>query len=241
MRTVVVVVLIGLGAAAGVAQSSPRPSTARGEWPTYAGDLASSRYSPLDQITRENFSTLQIAWRATTPDARLSVTLPGGAEWTADARLVFEELNRLDPNRWRDGQAPFVNNFKATPLMIGGTLYLNTPLSIGAAIDARTGADAMGVQPEELRSGHDDHEPALESAWRGVLDRRKGRARLLGHRRRLPALRRREDRPPGDGLRRQRARRSDGRLAACEARRARLSQRADLLGAVAAARGRRHA
>ncbi len=34
-----------------------------GEWPTYAGDLGSTRYSPLDQINADNFNKLQIAWR----------------------------------------------------------------------------------------------------------------------------------------------------------------------------------
>jgi quinoprotein glucose dehydrogenase len=34
-----------------------------GEWPTYGGELASTRYSPLDQITRDNFNNLQVAWR----------------------------------------------------------------------------------------------------------------------------------------------------------------------------------
>ena len=130
-----------------------RPSTARGEWPSYAADLASSRYSPLDQIDRENFSTLKIAWRAVTPDATLSVTLPNGAEWIADARLVFDELNRMDAKRWRDGQPPMVANFKATPLMIGGVLYLNTPLSIGAALDARTGATRWIYNPKSYEKG----------------------------------------------------------------------------------------
>jgi quinoprotein glucose dehydrogenase len=41
-------------------------STAKGEWPTYAGDLRGSRYSPLDQITAENFKTLKVAWRLST-------------------------------------------------------------------------------------------------------------------------------------------------------------------------------
>ena len=36
------------------------------EWKTYGADLASTRYSPLDQINRENFSKLQIAWRLKT-------------------------------------------------------------------------------------------------------------------------------------------------------------------------------
>ena len=33
------------------------------EWPTYGGDLASTRYSPLDQITKDNFNKLEVAWR----------------------------------------------------------------------------------------------------------------------------------------------------------------------------------
>jgi quinoprotein glucose dehydrogenase len=33
------------------------------DWPTYGGDLASSKYRPLDQIDAANFSQLEIAWR----------------------------------------------------------------------------------------------------------------------------------------------------------------------------------
>jgi len=41
-----------------------QPAKPKGaEWPTYGGDLASSRYSPLDQITRDNFNKLEVAWR----------------------------------------------------------------------------------------------------------------------------------------------------------------------------------
>jgi quinoprotein glucose dehydrogenase len=36
------------------------------EWRTYGGDLRSTRYMPLDQITRENFNSLQVAWRLKT-------------------------------------------------------------------------------------------------------------------------------------------------------------------------------
>jgi quinoprotein glucose dehydrogenase len=45
------------------AQQPGIPSTANGEWPSYAGDLASTHYSPLDQINGSNFSTLDVAWR----------------------------------------------------------------------------------------------------------------------------------------------------------------------------------
>jgi quinoprotein glucose dehydrogenase len=49
----------------------PAASTAsvpqgKSEWTTYGADLASTRYSPLDQINKDNFSKLQIAWRLNT-------------------------------------------------------------------------------------------------------------------------------------------------------------------------------
>ena len=42
-----------------VAQSGAR----NGEWHTYGGDLGNTRYAPLDQINRDNFNDLEIAWR----------------------------------------------------------------------------------------------------------------------------------------------------------------------------------
>src|SRR6266699_2817901 len=39
------------------------PSTKNGEWPHYAADLKSTRYSPLDQINADNFNKLEVAWR----------------------------------------------------------------------------------------------------------------------------------------------------------------------------------
>src|SRR5678816_296580 len=34
-----------------------------GEWTTYGGDLANTRYAPLDQINAGNFDKLEVAWR----------------------------------------------------------------------------------------------------------------------------------------------------------------------------------
>src|SRR5271154_6655465 len=50
------------GAAMGVAAQTATHTTKNGEWPTYAADLASSRYSPLDQIDASNFNKLEVAW-----------------------------------------------------------------------------------------------------------------------------------------------------------------------------------
>jgi quinoprotein glucose dehydrogenase len=44
----------------------PRPAargSANWEWRTYGGDLASTRYAPLDQIHAGNFGALEVAWR----------------------------------------------------------------------------------------------------------------------------------------------------------------------------------
>src|SRR5204863_5879210 len=56
-------VLVGSIAALTVALYG-QPARPKGaEWPTYGRDLASTRYSPLDQITRDNFNKLEVAWR----------------------------------------------------------------------------------------------------------------------------------------------------------------------------------
>ena len=36
------------------------------EWPSYAADLAGTRYRPLDQINASNFNELEISWRFNT-------------------------------------------------------------------------------------------------------------------------------------------------------------------------------
>jgi quinoprotein glucose dehydrogenase len=77
----------------GVATASTRPPVDKStlvEWTTYGGDLASHRYSPLDQITRDNFSKLKIAWKLNTdlfgprPDSLYSATplMIGGVLYT---------------------------------------------------------------------------------------------------------------------------------------------------------------
>ena len=93
------------------------------EWRTYGGDLASTKYSSLEQISAENFSKLTIAWRWKSVDGFLSMTMPGGGEWWSNSKHIFELLEGEDPNRWRDSEPPYIRNFKATPLMVGGVLY----------------------------------------------------------------------------------------------------------------------
>jgi quinoprotein glucose dehydrogenase len=60
-------VIVNIGSSALDAQSgAARTAPARTDWPTYGSNLASHRYSPADQITKDNFNKLEIAWRLKT-------------------------------------------------------------------------------------------------------------------------------------------------------------------------------
>lgn len=98
---------------------------AGGEWPSYGGTTANARYSPLDEIDAENVSRLRVAWRWASPDQEVLAREPGLSTW----------LN------------------EATPLMVGGVLYVSTSLSQVAAIDAASGRTLWVHDPEVWRAG----------------------------------------------------------------------------------------
>ena len=67
-------------AAVAAAPLSAQYGAADGEWRSYAADAGSTKYSPLDQINRQNAGKLRIAWRFKTdnfgprPDYNMQVT-----------------------------------------------------------------------------------------------------------------------------------------------------------------------
>jgi quinoprotein glucose dehydrogenase len=75
-RFLALVGLLGVTAASLAAQYG----TTNGEWRSYAGDPGSTKYSPLDQINKDNAKNLRIAWRFKTdnygvrPDYNMQVT-----------------------------------------------------------------------------------------------------------------------------------------------------------------------
>ncbi len=93
-------VLVVLGATAG----SAGQGADRGEWHSYSADLASSKYSPLDQITADNVGDLEIAWRRDAVDESILSQAP-------DLR--------------------YSNNLNVTPLMVDGVLY--SPNAVGSS------------------------------------------------------------------------------------------------------------
>ena len=60
---------VGRSRSAGCWRPERLPAAAQtdnGEWRSYGGDIANTRYAPLDQITAENFNDLEVAWRMNT-------------------------------------------------------------------------------------------------------------------------------------------------------------------------------
>ena len=124
-----------------------------GEWHSYAADKGSSKYSPLDQITTDNFSSLEVAWRWKSADAFLSKTTADGGEWYSTLSNIVADLEAETPGLYRKQNTPRISSMQATPLMIDGVLYLNTALSQGAAIDAGTGETRWVYNPKSYEEG----------------------------------------------------------------------------------------
>jgi len=83
-----------------------------GDWPSYGHDAGATHYSPLAQITPANVGSLKVAW-------------------------TFHMLNGAPPSV--GGGAPRALASEATPLVIGGILYLSTPQGRIVAMDGATG------------------------------------------------------------------------------------------------------
>ena len=140
--------------------------TSNGEWRSYAGDIGGTKYSPLDQIDPSNFADLEIAWEWISVDNFLSKVTAGGGEWSAPLDTIVEALLEDTPDLYRPGHLPISSRLQATPLMIDGVLYFNTPLSQGVAVDATTGETLWVFNPKVYEEGT----PPMSNPWtqRGV-------------------------------------------------------------------------
>ncbi|MBZ5725388.1 MAG: hypothetical protein LAP87_10350 [Acidobacteriia bacterium] len=120
------------------------------EWPAYGGDAGESHYSRLGQINRTNVHSLRPAWE------------------------------------WRTGETPMPaagttpGAFEATPLMIGGVLYLSTPYNRVVALDCETGRELWSFDPKAYEDGPVPNGTGFVhrgvAAWR---DSKTGRLRIF--------------------------------------------------------------
>jgi len=99
--------------------------TADGDWPHYGGDLGSSKYSSLDQITAQNVNRLQVAW-----------------VWDSVDNATVAENRRATPGGW-----------KATPIVVDNIMYIPTSLGRIVALDPATGEEKWIFDTKVLESG----------------------------------------------------------------------------------------
>jgi len=116
IRAGLFVILVGAGTAAIRAQDQ----SAMREWRYFGGNKAFTRYSPLDQINRDNVKNLRIAWRRPALD---------------------EGLTKMFPDMHVDSY------LKSTPIVIDGVLYAQNVHGLVVALDAETGKTLWELEP----------------------------------------------------------------------------------------------
>jgi quinate dehydrogenase (quinone) len=103
-------VCLGLAAATAAAIRAQEHSST--EWRYFGGNKAFIRYSPLDQITRDNVKNLKIVWRRPAVGDQLIHAFP-------DLRLT--------------------NYLRSTPIVVDGVLYAQNVHGLVVAFDGETG------------------------------------------------------------------------------------------------------
>jgi quinoprotein glucose dehydrogenase len=113
-------------------------STPDSGWPTYGHDPGGSRYSPATQINRDNVGQLKVTW-----------TYRTGA------------LDQVEDDLKEHAA------FEATPILVGGQLYLSTPFDHVIALEPETGKKIWEYDPK-LDASHGFSETTSRgvSAWK---------------------------------------------------------------------------
>lgn len=91
------------------------------DWPQYGRDVQGTRYLPASAITPDNVQRLEVAWTYRTGEA--------GAAYATKKPSAFE----------------------TTPVVVDGTMYLNTPLGRVVALDPATGRELWSYDPHIRR------------------------------------------------------------------------------------------
>jgi PQQ-dependent dehydrogenase (methanol/ethanol family) len=161
-----------LGALLAAAAMGAMPARAQladdGEWPMAARDYASTRYSPLDQITAANVRKLQVAFTFSTGVDRGQEAAPIVVGNTMYVVAPFPNyLYALDltrpgaPMKWKFEPNPdarsqgvaccdLVNRGVA---YAGGRIFMNTLDGQAIAVDAATGKEAWRTRLGDIKKG----------------------------------------------------------------------------------------
>ncbi|MFQ5536535.1 MAG: pyrroloquinoline quinone-dependent dehydrogenase [Gemmatimonadota bacterium] len=114
--------LVSAGCRQGDEAASATDAIPPEDWPHYGRDLASSKYSPLDQIDPENVNQLRVAWTWESADYDLAGRFPDVS---------------VNPN------------YQTTPIKVGERLYVSTNMGQASALDPATGKELWRYDPFE--------------------------------------------------------------------------------------------
>lgn len=120
------------------------------EWRFYGGDQGGTRYSPLRQINAGNVGRLERAWVYHTGELNLGLAT-----------------------------SSFQASFSATPLVVGGVMYLTTPSSRVIALDAETGRELWKFDPQERSRTRGFNSHRGVAYWEGKSSGGKRRDRRI--------------------------------------------------------------
>ena len=112
--------VLGMVAISAQKKASSPAAGVNGEWRGYGGDKGFQRYSPLDQINRDNVKDLQVVWARPAIDAQFKEVYPD---------LVAS------------------NYLRGTPIMVNGVLYCANGVGLLEAFDAATGKTKWVQKP----------------------------------------------------------------------------------------------
>jgi quinoprotein glucose dehydrogenase len=99
------------------------------EWRYYGGDRAFTRYSPLDQIDRENVDRVRVVWRRPGVDPTLQAAYP---------------------------DVPLRGNLRGTPIFVDGVLYAPNGWGLVEAFDPGSGRTLWVQRPRSNARGDVD-------------------------------------------------------------------------------------
>jgi quinoprotein glucose dehydrogenase len=139
--------IVGVTAVLGAAVPEAQQGARGGEWTRYGGDAGTTKYSPLDQINKDNVARLRVAWRRPAVDPSISS---------------------------KAADFSYSGNFRATPLMIGGVLYSPNGIGLVEAFHPGTGK-TLWVQspfPDEGAQGIRGDSSRGVTYWAEGTDRR---------------------------------------------------------------------
>ena len=112
------------------------------DWPYYGADRGGTRYTPANQINRDNFDQLRVIWRYRPRDQQIY-----------EAARASRSRDRGRGSRRRGRSRLRFDSHRATPLAVNGVLYYGSPFNILSAIDGQSGEELWAFDPEAWKGG----------------------------------------------------------------------------------------